>query len=129
MGSVAILLKRVKACGGDIVTRFCPPSLRAGQSHLASTMTVPFDVLAFGEPEDFSRPCVDCGRITGSFCDGKFGRPCFAAERVPSEKWVDGQRTPLCTACDREKDICHFCRRVSWCRPFSHPKTDPYYRE
>ena len=29
MGSVAILLKRVEACGGDIVTRFCPPSPHA----------------------------------------------------------------------------------------------------
>ena len=45
------------------------------------------------------RPCVDCGRYTGCYCDGDelgiSGRPCLASDRVPGEAWAVSQRTPL----------------------------------
>ena len=47
------------------------------------------------------------GLKTCCFCDGNFG-PRVAARRVPSEVWADGQCTPLCTRCDREKGYCRF---------------------
>ena len=61
-----------------------------------------------------SRPCVDCGQVTGCWCDF-----CWAAERVPSEVWRPRQQTPLCTACDRRHERCHFCRGVHMARPFA----------
>ena len=61
-----------------------------------------------------SMPCVDCGLWTGRFCDY-----CRAADRVPSERWCDGQPTPLCSQCDNKYRACHFCRRITWCQP--HP--------
>ena len=68
------------------------------------------------------RPCVDCGLITGNFCDGGISVAydrCFAAERIPSERWNNGQRTPLCNRCENEKSFCRFCRRVHGCTPFT----------
>ena len=60
------------------------------------------------------RPCVDCGRYTGCYCDGDelgiSGRPCLASDRVPGEAWAVNQRTTLCTNCDRRHGLCHFCR-------------------
>ena len=70
------------------------------------------EVLAYGEEEDLTRPCVDCGLYTGRFCDH-----CFASWRVPSEEWCRGQRTPLCSRCDNLWDACHFCRGEHWCTP------------
>ena len=64
----------------------------------------------------FFRPCVDCGRITGSFCDF-----CNGAERLPQEKWNENQGTPLCGDCDDKRGCCHFCEGKSWCRPPSWP--------
>ena len=58
------------------------------------------------EPAMLVRPCVDCGLITGRFCDGPRLSPtgryidCFAADRCPTERWAQGQRTPLCSRCD-----------------------------
>ena len=63
------------------------------------------------------RGCVDCGRLTGSFCDG-----CHAADRLPMDHWALGQRTPLCTSCDRLHDACHYCRGVQWCTPPMHSR-------
>ena len=70
------------------------------------------EVIAVGEPEDFRRPCVDCGMITCNYCDN-----CEARVRIPSETWVEGQRTPLCMNCDRRYDECRFCRGVRSCTP------------
>ena len=69
-------------------------------------------VIAAGQREDFRRPCVDCGMITCNFCDN-----CEAKTRIPSEAWVEGQRTPLCMNCDRREDCCRFCRGVRSCTP------------
>ena len=63
------------------------------------------EVLAFGTPEMLTRPCVDCGKITGSFCDY-----CRAADRMPTQTWAQNQATPLCMTCDRKYDKCRFCR-------------------
>ena len=72
---------------------------------------------AFGQPADFHKPCVDCGEITPSYCDGGEwdsrlaatgqpvgavvgGAPCLAAERMPDDVWRPGQRTPFCAGCE-----------------------------
>ena len=70
------------------------------------------EVLAFGSKEMLTRPCVDCGVVTGRFCDW-----CFAEDRCPTEQWAAGQMTPLCSYCDNTHNACHFCRRQSWCVP------------
>ena len=77
--------------------------------------------LSSGSMNDFFRPCVDCGKRTGRFCDGIRG-DCFAASRVPSEMWNPGQRTPLCSLCDNLYDACHFCRNIPSCTPFPDGK-------
>ena len=68
--------------------------------------------LAGGTECELFRPCVDCGLITGSFCDF-----CKAADWLPDEAWAEHQVTPLCTRCDRMRDACHFCRGEHWCVP------------
>ena len=76
---------------------------------------IPMEIIAIpreGEEGLLLRPCVDCGRRTGSFCDH-----CLAADRLPEEEWVEGQQTPLCTVCDRLHNRCHFCRGLTWARP------------
>ena len=71
------------------------------------------------------RPCVDCGRRTGNFCETMQqkghslwqGYSCFAAERLPNETWALNQRTPLCTTCEAAMGACHFCRGQLWATP------------
>ena len=63
---------------------------------------IPMEVLAVGDAETLNRPCVDCSLVTGCFCDW-----CYAVERDPDSRWVLGQHTPLCTACDRKYGRCH----------------------
>ena len=65
-------------------------------------------LLAAGDANILHRPCVDCGLVTGCFCDY-----CLAEDRDPSGEYASGQHTPLCTDCDREFEMCHFCRRDS----------------
>ena len=77
---------------------------------------VGMQILAVGDPSMLCRPCVDCGVKTGRFCDY-----CYAADRVPSEEWADGQMTPLCSRCDNFHDMCHFCRGLTWCMPYPKP--------
>jgi len=69
----------------------------------------------FGARVQLVRPCVDCGLITGCFCDF-----CIAEDRLPGEAWAAGQATPLCTGCDGVFKGCHFCRRQHWCAPEPH---------
>ena len=56
-----------------------------------------------------SCPCVDCGTLTGWFCDS-----CPANRRLQPEVWRPGLRpglkTPLCQNCDSVWMACHFCR-------------------
>ena len=59
-------------------------------------------LLAAGDANILHRPCVDCGLVTGCFCDY-----CFAEDRDPSGEYASGQHTPLCTDCDREFEMCH----------------------
>ena len=86
-----------------------------------------------GDDAGLIRPCWDCGRRTGSWCDG--GSPtgkCAAVLACPVESWRPNQATPLCTRCDDLHGRCHSCRGVSGCRPFAwgHPgggqATGPY---
>ena len=51
--------------------------------------------------------CVDCGWLTGQFCDY-----CLAAKRLPSEKWAKDQHTPLCSPCENDRGCCRFCREA-----------------
>ena len=50
------------------------------------------------------------------------GKPCFAAERIPSSKqtWMRNQRTAFCTGCERKFGFCHYCRGVSMATPPEH---------
>ena len=75
-----------------------------------------------GAPTSF--PCVDCGLMTGNFCDGGIlvaYDQCFAAERVPHDYANIGglgrQRTPLCSYCETLHNYCRFCRGVASCTP------------
>ena len=77
------------------------------------------EVLAMGTPEMLCRPCVDCGRWTGRFCDY-----CFAKDRIPSEQWADNHYAPLCSHCESKWDACRFCRRVHACTPPAHGSLD-----
>ena len=77
-------------------------------------------VMCYGEPEMLRRPCVDCGRITGNFCESN----CSAALRIPTEKWAEGQITPHCTTCDKLYGQCHFCRGQLWAQPPPWPAQD-----
>ena len=92
---------------------------------LCAMARVDLKVMCTGYYEGLIRPCVDCGLITGSFCDN-----CLAQERLPNEEWAEGQMTPLCTTCDRTYDECHFCREMKWCTPAASmtPKSErwPY---
>ena len=78
------------------------------------------EVLCQAPQEVLYRPCVDCGKYTGRFCDF-----CLAVERVPSEQWANGQHTPLCSKCD-ERHACHFCLEIDWCQPFPHGNPHPF---
>ncbi len=65
------------------------------------------------EVEMLNRPCVECGKITGNFCEGLSGArgdPCTAARRMPSQIWADGQRVPMCSTCEDQLKFCKFCR-------------------
>ena len=65
-------------------------------------------------------PCVDCGLLTGNFCDGGLTTQfdmCFACERAPQDYPVSSQRTPLCTYCETLNTFCRFCRGVQSCTP------------
>ena len=76
------------------------------------------EVISFGNME-LARPCVDCGVLTGCYCDF-----CYAMDRLPSETWAPGQATPLCTSCDRKHDKCHFCREEELKRKRKMAPTD-----
>ena len=73
------------------------------------------EILDHSDYDTMCRPCVECGRLTGAFCELE----CYAFLRVPSEFWYDGQPTPHCTVCDEKYGCCHFCRGVQMCRPFT----------
>ena len=89
-----------------------------------------------GEEHFVNRPRVNCGIITGRFCDGgerlpdvwallagkayNPGEPCLASVRIPTEEWLKNQRTPLCIHCESLLRVCRFCRMVPACTPPAH---------
>ena len=122
----------VRQVGGvlvlECVLRICTPidiglfrfqtrcSLVPGTSLCAMSDPAPrMEVLACGSEEQLLRPCVDCGLITGRFCDY-----CLAETRVPSEEWAENQMTPLCSRCDWKHGACHYCRGCLWVTPPPH---------
>ena len=95
------------------------PLLMAGAAEDTGTA---LQVFAAGSAEDLARPCVECGLVTGNFCDElefQTGFKCLAEKRIPSLSWVEGQRTPFCTGCERKFGVCYFCRGVPSCTPFT----------
>ena len=62
------------------------------------------EILAAGSWEMLCRPCVNCGEVTGNFCDY-----CLASSRLPGEAWYPTQATPLCHRCDARFHRCRFC--------------------
>lgn len=74
-----------------------------------------------GSPTSF--PCVDCGVVTGNFCDGGISvdyNHCYAKERVPADYLNAGTlRTPLCSYCETMYAFCRFCRGIRGCTPFT----------
>ena len=93
-----------------------PSSLPSGaaQPTLVSDVT-PF---ATGTKSTLNRHCVQCGRKTASFCDGKKGEGCPADKWRSDQKWEHGQQTPYCTVCQKEHNSCPACRKVLGCMPF-----------
>ena len=85
-------------------------------------------VLCVGDEEELMRPCVDCGLITGNFCETERqrghilwqGGNCFVADHERGSDWAPYQRTPLCTKCEKLHGSCHFCRKVHSCTPPQH---------
>ena len=63
-----------------------------------------FDVLWAPKDGHASFPCVDCGLLTGKFCDGSWKvefDKCFARNKVPADyanmSGFENQRIPLCS--------------------------------
>ena len=92
------------------------PAVTCPQLHVKHSLAayMPITVaIAAGSANLLCRPCVDCGRLTGSFCDF-----CKAATRLPHEVWAPDQMTPLCTRCDDEHGgACRFCREEAVAAP------------
>ena len=86
------------------------------------------DVLCFGTEEQLLQPCVNCGLITGNFCETQRQRGhdlwqggyCFVADHLRGSDWAPYQRTPLCTKCENLYGSCRFCRKVHGCTPPAH---------
>ena len=68
------------------------------------------------------RPCVDCGLVTGNFCDG-INVQCSAEARGLAEKWCRNQRTQFCSHCEAKRPACRFCLKITSCTP---PLTNVY---
>ena len=87
------------------------------QSMVFQTNRGPFEVMGFSDDKEaFHKPCIDCGRITGNFCDGVHG-DCYAEDTNTVDKFQPGQRTPLCTDCERQYTLCRVCRGSNGCTP------------
>ena len=111
------------AASGSAAASPTPGSEAAG-SEAAAPKAVPVqvtlsnglvvEVYGFGNNQsDFIRPCVDCGEMTGSFCENE----CLASARLPNDQWQKNQPTPHCTSCDQKFGCCHFCRGTHWAAP------------
>ncbi len=104
---------------------FIDPNLIGGRDDAHVQMDPVMNVIAVTSG---ARPCVDCGLMTGNWCETFFwgkvwhsaGGVCLAEHWIPSEDWGDGQRTPFCTSCEDKFTACHFCRQVASCTPFTH---------
>ena len=68
------------------------------------------------------RPCVDCGLLTGNWCEAS----CFAEDWLGSklEDWNDSQMTPHCSFCEKKYQFCHFCLRKDWVTPDTHRRVN-----
>ena len=87
-----------------------------GAPKAAPFVTRPMAIVSAGEVSQLLRPCVDCGLVTGNFCENG----CLAFFYFPSETWAPNQITPQCTYCEIKYEVCHCCRGVSMCTPPAH---------
>ena len=92
----------------------CSPTVGPGTLPCPLRVLLRMEILAAGPRSMLCRPCVDCGLVTGRYCDH-----CMAARRIPSEEWAPNQRTPLCSRC-HIRGRCRFCRGIPSCTPFAH---------
>ena len=105
VGSPALVRSKPSGPGPQTSTTTGPlPPLWAAMARM--------EFICSGDEETLLRPCVDCGLVTGRFCDH-----CEAADRLPGERWAAGQMTPLCSCCDIKYGMCHFCRGQDWVSP------------
>ena len=74
---------------------------------------VSLEIKSWGDFETLCKPCVDCGKWTGNWCELE----CLASACDPNGQSADGQITPHCTECDRKYGMCHFCRGLKWVQP------------
>ena len=65
---------------------------------------------AVGDAATLNRPCIDCGRVTGNYCDSYPRNICLARLRKPRERWEPNQRTPFCRECESHEPYCRYCR-------------------
>ena len=87
---------------------------------------LPFELVGYAlDYRLLIRPCVDCGRWTGDYCEGVEEDDCFADLHMPGDAWAPDQRTPLCSVCEEESDACHYCREEAWARPKAWGMADP----
>ena len=87
------------------------------QARVFQTNRGPCEVMSFSDHQEvFNKPCIDCGRITGNFCDGVHG-DCYAEDTNTVDKFQPGQRTPLCTVCEKHYTLCRVCRGSHGCTP------------
>ena len=110
----------IDAASGALIGAASGAAIDAASGALtdAASGAVTMHVYAAGDPEILCRPCVDCGRRTGNYCDAE----CSAASWIPSEVWAEGQITPQCTECELNYIVCHYCRGVRMCSPPEHSR-------
>ena len=108
---VGILAQVINAACTQFVCSTMPPKQEQG-------------VLWWTQPgEPVNLPCVDCGLITGNFCDGgpalNYRDRCYAYERDPRGYPYpqSTRRTPLCAYCETAFFHCRFCRGEKGCTP------------
>ena len=91
-----------------------PPSCNSGRGNANRPVTAAdlhFAAWIAAQAGGLYRPCVDCGQMTGGWCDtGSATGSCPASLHLPNEGFAPRQATPLCNQCDTMHGRCRFCR-------------------